>query len=60
MFGKSLGHVVQIEVLPFTVNVILNLSIKSIIGRQRKIPPQTSAIGPFMRLVYDISAKLVM
>ena len=29
------GHVVQIGVLPFAVNMILNLSINNAIGRQR-------------------------
>ena len=42
---------VQIDVLPFAVNVIVNLSINSIIGRQRKVAPLASAIGLFM---YDI------
>ena len=42
---------VQIDVLPFAVNVIVNLSINSIIGPQRKVAPLTSAIGSFM---YDI------
>ena len=44
-------NLVQIDVLPFAVNVIVNLSINSIIGRQRKVAPLASGIGLFM---YDI------
>ena len=42
---------VQIDVLPFAVNVIVNLSINSTIGRQCKVAPLASGIGLFM---YDI------
>ena len=45
---------VQIGVFPFAVNVILNLSINNTIGRQRKMAPLTSAMGPFMSFMYDI------
>ena len=48
MLRKNLDHVVQIDVYQFAVNVIVNLSINSIIGRQRKVAPLTSGIGPFM------------
>ena len=48
MLTKNLDHVVQIDVYQFAVNVIVNLSINSIIGRQRKVAPLTSGIGPFM------------
>ena len=40
--------------LPFAVKVILNnLSINSKIGRQRKMAPLTSVIGPLMSFPYD-------
>ena len=51
------GHVVQIGVLPFAVNVILNLSINSIKGRQRKMASLTTVIGPFMSFMYDICGE---
>ena len=42
---------IQIDVKQFAVNVIVNLSINRIIGRQRKVAQLASGIGLFM---YDI------
>ena len=44
-------HVVQLDVKQFAVNVIVNLSINSTIGRQPKVAPLASGVGLFM---YDI------
>ena len=54
MLRKNLDHVVQIDVYQFAVNVIVNLSINSIIGRQRKVAPLASGIGLFMYDIYHL------
>ena len=41
-------HVVQLDVKQFAVNVIVNLSINRIKGRQRKVAQLASGIGLFM------------